>query len=204
MISAEATSVISRAKQLYADQLQKDLESQQIDRFVSIEPDSGEYFLGNTFDEAVESARMKYPFAPVDHHDQDRTSCCISHRKGGTVNGFVDGGLRAMVQVPVSASSGGVRTEMLVWIDTAFNGGMAIPRSQIAELGLTEGSFAEAVLADGNTVELETFACFLDWFGKSYKTQIVASEGKYPLLGTMLLDGHSLNIDYKAKTVNLM
>jgi hypothetical protein len=65
MVSAEAKSVISRAKQLYADRLQKDLESQQIDRFVSIEPDSGEYFLGDTFDQAVESARTKYPSRPL-------------------------------------------------------------------------------------------------------------------------------------------
>ena len=119
------------------------------------------------------------------------------------MNGFVDDGLRALIRVPLSASSGGVRTDVLVWIDTAFNGGIAIPRRQIAELGLTGGSFAEAVLADGNTVELETFSCFLDWFGKSYKAEIVASEGKYALLGTMLLAGHSLGIDYNGKTVNL-
>jgi clan AA aspartic protease len=119
------------------------------------------------------------------------------------VNGIVDDDLRALIRVPISASSGGTRTEILVWIDTAFNGGMAIPRTQIAELGLSERSSAEAVLADGNTVELPTFACYLDWFGKSYKTQIVASDGKYQLLGTILLDGHRLNVDYENKTVEL-
>ena len=61
MVSAEAKSIISRAKQIYAERLQKDLESQHLDRFVTIEPQSGEYFLGDTFDEAVESARTKYP-----------------------------------------------------------------------------------------------------------------------------------------------
>ena len=64
-------------------------------------------------------------------------------------------------------------------------------------------SCAEAILADGSLVELETFACFFDWFGNSYETQIVASDGEYPLLGTMLLDGHRLHIDYEAKTVEL-
>ena len=102
--------------------------------------------------------------------------------------GFVDDDLRALIRIPVSASSGGIRADMLVWIDTAFNGGIAIPRGQIAELGLSERSSAAAVLADGNTVELPTFACFFDWFGKSYKTQVVASDGKFPLLGTMLLN----------------
>lgn len=92
---------------------------------------------------------------------------------------------------------------MVVWVDTAFNGGIAIPRSQITALGLTEGPFAEAVLADGNTVELETFTCFFDWFGRTYKTQIVASDGRFPLLGTMLLNDRRLQIDYKVKTVSL-
>ena len=41
--------------------MQADLESRYRDRFVAIEPESGEYFLGDTFDEAVKSARKKYP-----------------------------------------------------------------------------------------------------------------------------------------------
>ena len=61
MVSAETKSVIERAKQIYVSQLQADLESQHIDRFVAIEPESGDYFLGDTFDEAVKSARTKYP-----------------------------------------------------------------------------------------------------------------------------------------------
>ena len=61
MVSAETKSVIDRAKQIYATQLQIDLESQHMDRFVAIEPDSGDYFLGDTFDDAVKLARSKYP-----------------------------------------------------------------------------------------------------------------------------------------------
>jgi hypothetical protein len=60
MVSAETRSVIDRAKQIYANQLQRDLESQHVDRFVAIEPESGEYFLGDTFDEAVKSARTSH------------------------------------------------------------------------------------------------------------------------------------------------
>jgi hypothetical protein len=61
MVSAETRSVIDRAKQLYANRLQAELESRHMDQFVAIEPESGEYFLGDTFDEAVKSARTKYP-----------------------------------------------------------------------------------------------------------------------------------------------
>ena len=119
------------------------------------------------------------------------------------MKGFVDDKLRALVRVPVSASSDGKRTDVITWIDTAFNGGLVMPRKQIVELGLVKESSAEAVLADGHSVELDTFSCFFDWFGKSYETQIVANDGEYPLLGTILLDGHRLEIDYQAKTVEL-
>jgi hypothetical protein len=61
MVSAETKSVMDRAKRIYANQLQTELESQHMNRFVAIEPESGEYFLGNTFDEAVKSAKTKYP-----------------------------------------------------------------------------------------------------------------------------------------------
>lgn len=61
MVSDETRAVIDRAKRVYADRLRADLESQQMGRFVAIEPESGDYFLGDTFDEAVVAARIKYP-----------------------------------------------------------------------------------------------------------------------------------------------
>lgn len=119
------------------------------------------------------------------------------------MNGYVDEQRRALLRVPVSASRDGERADLVVWIDTAFNGGLAIPGKMVTALGLSKQSSAEAILADGRAVELETFGCFLDWFGNTYETQIAASDGEYPLLGTMLLDGHRLDIDYRAKTVEL-
>jgi clan AA aspartic protease len=119
------------------------------------------------------------------------------------VKGFVDDKARAFLRIPLSASREGIRSDIVVWIDTAFTGGLAIPRKQVGELGLSKKSAAAAILADGSRVELETYACFLDWFGKTYATQVVASDAEYPLLGTIFLDAHRLEIDYKAKTVEL-
>jgi hypothetical protein len=48
-------------------------------------------------------------------------------------------------------------------------------------------SSAEAVLADGRMVPMETFGCQIEWFGRSYDTQVVTNEGEYALLGTILL-----------------
>ena len=60
-VPADTKSVIERAKRIYAERLRAVLESHHRDRFVAIEPESGEYFLGDTFDEAVKAARTKYP-----------------------------------------------------------------------------------------------------------------------------------------------
>ena len=117
------------------------------------------------------------------------------------MNGHVDDMLRALIPISVAASASEEGKEILAWVDTAFNGSLVIPRAKIQELGLVQESSAEAVLADGNTVELETYACRLEWFGSTYETQIVVNDSEYPLLGTMLLAGHRLEIDYEKQTV---
>ncbi len=61
----------------------------------------------------------------------------------------------------------------------------------------------EAVLADGSKVILETFVCFLEWFGKRVPLQVIANDGRFPLLGTGLLEQRVLHIDYARKTLTL-
>ena len=61
MVSTDTRAVIDRARRLYTGRLQSELEAQHLNRFVAIEPESGDYFLGDTFDEAVRSARARYP-----------------------------------------------------------------------------------------------------------------------------------------------
>jgi hypothetical protein len=60
MVSANTKSVIERAKRIY-EECRCELEARHRDRYVSIEPDSGEYFVGDSFDAAVKSARARYP-----------------------------------------------------------------------------------------------------------------------------------------------
>lgn len=70
-------------------------------------------------------------------------------------------------------------------------------------LGLESLSETEAILADGRTVTLETFLCYIDWFGNAIPLQVIANDGKLPLLGTALLESHVLHIDYVAKQLSL-
>ena len=61
MTSEETQSIAERAKRIYADRLQTQLEAEHLDRHVAIEPDSGEFFLGDSFGEAVRAARDAHP-----------------------------------------------------------------------------------------------------------------------------------------------
>ena len=61
MVSAETKSVIARAKAIYESHLRSDLERNHSDRFVSIEPDSGDFFVADTFDAAVKQAHSQHP-----------------------------------------------------------------------------------------------------------------------------------------------
>lgn len=61
MVSPETKLVIEGAKRVYAERLQALLEPNHLNRFVAIEPESGDYFLADTFDEAVKSARTRHP-----------------------------------------------------------------------------------------------------------------------------------------------
>lgn len=120
------------------------------------------------------------------------------------MKGLVDESLRALLDVSVATGKSTLRTRLRVWIDTAFNGGLVMPREWIEQLGLTQASTTEAILADSKLVDLETFTCYLDWFGKTYRTQVIANEGDLPLLGTSRLANRKLTIDYQASTVDLL
>ena len=113
------------------------------------------------------------------------------------MNGIVDDELHALVNVVVGATGDRVDQTLQVWIDTAFNGGLVIPRSEIERLGRREYTSTPAILADGNQVDMPTYTCHIEWIGSVYRTQVVASEGQFPLLGTMLLTDRDLAISYK-------
>ena len=119
------------------------------------------------------------------------------------MKGIVDESLRALLKLPVRATDAGAEQELTVWLDTAFNGSLAIPRQQIHQLALKQASTTQAILANGQAVDLETFTCYLSWFGNQYRTQVVANDGDCALLGTMLLADRKLTIDYPERTVLL-
>ncbi|MFO7905794.1 MAG: hypothetical protein ACQESR_25250 [Planctomycetota bacterium] len=61
MLTAESQRVSEEAKRLYDAKYRLTLEESHWGAFVCIEPKSGEYFLGDTFDDAVNKAIDAHP-----------------------------------------------------------------------------------------------------------------------------------------------
>jgi hypothetical protein len=61
MIIKADPSIADRAKRLYDEKLKSVLEKSELDKFVAIEPDSGDFFIGGTLSESIRKARQKYP-----------------------------------------------------------------------------------------------------------------------------------------------
>lgn len=117
------------------------------------------------------------------------------------MKGFVDDSLRALVDVRIGNTGSEQSTTVTVWIDTAFDGFLVFPAPLIEELGLQQEALTEAVLADGRKVILESYVCQVEWFGEVVSAQVIANNGRLPLLGTEFLAHRRLTIDYQTRTV---
>jgi hypothetical protein len=61
MVSTDTKLVINQAKNIYNNQLKVALEANHRGQFVAIEPVSGDYFVSDTLDGAVQAARARHP-----------------------------------------------------------------------------------------------------------------------------------------------
>ena len=59
MVSEKTADVARRAKQLYEEKLRTELEATNMNDFVAIEPDSGDYFFGKTLSQAIQASRRR-------------------------------------------------------------------------------------------------------------------------------------------------
>ena len=181
-----ASDVLQRAERIYEERLRQELERSHLNFFVAIEPESGEHFLGRTLSEASASARTAYP--------ERRTAVLrVGHR------------VTIHIGAPMSTNRAATATvaELDAWIDTGFTGELVLPQNHIQSLALPIGPKVRAGLADGSEVELDTFTCLLDWFGEWKQIEVVANQGRFPLLGVGLLLDRALHIDFCANKLTV-
>jgi clan AA aspartic protease len=119
------------------------------------------------------------------------------------MKGYVDDAGRALLTIRIANARDTPHTEVLVWIDTAFDGHLVLPVALIKDLELESLAQTEGILADGSIVTLETHFCFIEWFGKNVPLQVIANDGRFPLLGTEMLLDRVLHIDYRQKQLSL-
>jgi predicted aspartyl protease len=119
------------------------------------------------------------------------------------MTGWVDSAGRALLSVRLLPPHSVDGVEIAVWIDTGFTGDLTLPQSLIDSLELESTGAVGAVLADGSTTRLETFACGLEWFGDIVALEVIANSGQFPLLGSGLLLDRKLLVDYPAAVLEL-
>jgi clan AA aspartic protease len=119
------------------------------------------------------------------------------------MTGRIDEFGRALLKLSVYAAVNKTRHEIEVWVDTGFTGEIVAPESLVKQLSLPQSSMVAAALADGSQSVLETFSCFVDWFGESRVVEVVSSQSRIPLLGVGLLLGRRLIVDYEQLALSI-
>jgi clan AA aspartic protease len=107
----------------------------------------------------------------------------------GTVSGR-----RAMVRVPMRPP-GNQDLEVEFLLDTGFGGFLAMPLPEVLGLSLPFIRRLPANLADGSQTRVSIYALHIEWNGEPRRVEVLAT-GKRPLLGTALLDGSIVTIDF--------
>jgi clan AA aspartic protease len=113
------------------------------------------------------------------------------------MKGHVDRSGRALISIELFPTPDSVSSEVEAWIDTGFTGDLVLPQQQVETLRLEESGTVKAILADGSEVALMTYGCEIEWSGERRHLEVVANDGEFPLLGTGLLLGHELRINYR-------
>lgn len=187
-------SVANAARPIY-ELLKSQLEAAHPNRFVAIEPSSGEYFISDTLSDAIGQSRKKYPDRLV-HTFRIGHTATVHFGMQTAMKGIVDDSGRAILPIQIFCGKHPLGVEVDTWIDTGFTGDLVLPESVVEELELEVTGSIDGILADGSQIELATHHCQLSWFGRIRDLEVIANTGQMPLLGVGLLLAKELRVDY--------
>jgi clan AA aspartic protease len=115
-------------------------------------------------------------------------------RETGSVNAQLEAWIR------IRAASGQA-VECL--IDTGFNGALMLPRAVTIYLNLSVLGRVPIEMAGGVRSVVDVAELEVDWLGGQRWVEVIISEGEDSLIGTELLDGIRLVIDYAAHIASI-
>ena len=117
------------------------------------------------------------------------------------VEGYINAGKRPLIEVTVLGSQ--AEASVLAILDTGFDGDISLPLEIAVGLGLTLDSAIKMELADGS-VKLElVFTGKVLWENKSRNVDILITTSEDALIGTGLLDEHSVHLDFRNNQVKI-
>lgn len=109
---------------------------------------------------------------------------------------MVNAAYEAVVSLTVHGANGRVR-EIEAVVDTGYTGFLTLPSTLVAELRLPFAYVGRAFLANDGQVEFDVHGATVLWDGEPRDIEADAT-GSTPLVGMLLLDGHSLNIEVES------
>ena len=90
----------------------------------------------------------------------------------------------------------GKRTAIEFVVDTGFAGGLTLPQQAIDAFKLPFYEAIETTLANGQVFMTSSYVGTILWSGSEIRVVVLAMESR-PLLGTSLLAGNRLGIEFK-------
>lgn len=109
------------------------------------------------------------------------------------IEGVVNDAYEAVVSLSLQGPSGQTKDIEAV-IDTGYSGFLTLPTALVTELGLPFAYIGRALLANDAEVTCDVHDVTVLWDGQPRHIKADAT-GSTPLVGMLLLDQHSLNIE---------
>ena len=109
------------------------------------------------------------------------------------IEGAVNDAYEAVVALSLQGPAGRAQDIEAV-IDTGYSGFLALPTGLVTELGLPFAYIGRALLANDDEVTFDVHDVTVMWAGQPRHISADAT-GSKPLVGMLLLDRHSLNIE---------
>jgi clan AA aspartic protease len=101
---------------------------------------------------------------------------------------------RPMIPLDLLAPDG-QQVEIEAVLDTGFSGFLSLPVPLVNALALPFLNYFRAFLADGSSVRLSVHAAAILWDDDERDVEVLAT-GRQPLIGTAILDGHDVTIEF--------
>ena len=112
------------------------------------------------------------------------------------IQGVVNDAYEAVVAISLRGPAGQARDIEAV-VDTGYSGFLTLPTALVAELGLPFAYIGRAFLANDDEVSFDVHDVTVLWDGQTRHIKADAT-GSTPLVGMLLLDGHTLNIEVES------